>query len=230
MELNQLKYFYAVAREGGFTRAAHVLRIQQPTISKMVRQLEERLNVTLLERHRHGIQLTKAGSDVLMICEEIFARVDALEAFSEHEKTECQGLLSFGMTDAATSYVLPRILKGFLKTHPRVRPSIFAGSSNLISNEIAEGRVEFGVFFTKPDRDDFQASELAPIPFQLVIAADKARHQGLRSSFIISRDVDYPKARAFPVLEMLHRNRVKVDILITSNNLDSQKQMGASVL
>lgn len=225
MELNHLRYFYTVAREGSFTRAAKILRIQQPTISKMVKHLEEQLSVVLLERHKRGVRLTKGGADIFRICEDIFAGVDQIRAISESENTECQGVLSFGMTDSATIYVLPPILREFLKQHPKVRPSIFAGSSNLITNEILDGRVEFGVYFTRPDRDGLATFELMQIPFQLVVATSHAQSQALRSRFIISRDIDYPKARPFPVLELLTRAHIKVETFITSNNLESQKQM-----
>lgn len=222
MELNHLKYFYVVAREGSFTRASRVLRIQQPTISKIVRQLESNLNLKLFERVKRGVRVTKAGGDIYALCEGIFERVDSIQSLSHTETSECQGLLSFGMTDAATTHVLPKIMRGFLKQHPKVRPSIFAGSSNLIGSEIGEGRVEFGIFFTRPDRGDFHVSELVDVPWQLVTATKDQPHS---HSVVISRDIDYPKARPFPVLEMLNKNNVKVDILLTSNNLDFQKRM-----
>src|SRR5688572_30375323 len=135
MELNHLKYFFAVAREGSFTRASKVMRIQQPTISKMVQALEQDLNLVLLERYKKGVRLTKAGGEIFRMCEDIFSRVEAIKTLSDSEHNECQGILSFGMTDSATSYVLPKILRGFLAQHPKVRPSVFAGSSNLITNE-----------------------------------------------------------------------------------------------
>jgi LysR family nitrogen assimilation transcriptional regulator len=225
MELNHLKYFYTVAREGSFTRASKILRIQQPTISKMVQLLEQQLDTVLFERHKRGVRLTDAGAEVLAICENIFSQVEAIREFSEQQSTECQGLLSFGMTDSIVVYLLPGIINGFLKKHPKVRPSIFAGSSNLISNEIREGRAEFGVFYTRPDKVDFEISEMLNIPFSLVIATQQAKSQTVKSRLIISRDIDYPKARPFPVLEMLNRNKVKADIFVTSNNLDSQKRM-----
>ncbi len=224
MELNHLKYFYVVAREGSFTRASKILRIQQPTISKIVRQLESNLDLTLFERHKRGVRVTKAGGDIFALCEGIFERVDSIQSLSHTETTECQGPLSFGMTDAATTHVLPKIMKGFLKQHPKVRPSIFAGSSNLIGNEIGEGRVEFGIFFTRPDRGDFHVSELIDVPWQLVTAS-QAKDPAGGQSVVISRDIDYPKARPFPVLEMLNKNNVKADVLLTSNNLDFQKRM-----
>lgn len=225
MELNHLRYFFIVAREGSFTRAAKILRVQQPTISKMVQRLESQLNLVLLERHKRGVQLTKVGADVYRICEAVFSGVEQIQEISDSERTECQGLLSLGMTDSASIYLLPPLLKDFLRQNPKVRPSIFTGSYNLITNEILDGRVEFGVYFSKPEREDLRISELVQVPFQLVIAAKELRNRSLHSRFVISRDIDYPKSREFPVLEMLKRNRIKIDNMIASNNLESQKYM-----
>ena len=225
MELNHLRYFFVVAREGSFTRAAKILRVQQPTISKMVQRLESQLNLVLFERHKRGVQLTKVGADVYRICVDVFANIDEIQAVSDSERTECQGLLSMGMTDSATIYLLPPLLKVFLKLHPKVRPSIFAGSYNLITNEILDGRVEFGVYFTRPEREDLRTTELVQVPFQLVISSKELRHKSLHTQFVISRDIDYPKSREFPVLEMLKKNRIKIENMIASNNLESQKCM-----
>lgn len=225
MELNHLRYFYMVAKEGSFTRASRQLRVQQPTISKMVKALEASLGSVLLERHKSGVRLTNAGREVYRRCEDIFGRVDEIAAISARDQNECQGVLSFGLTDSATSYVLPGLLKHFLRRHPKVRPSIFAGSSNLICHEIGEGRVEFGVFFTDPDSGEFQASELVDIPWQLVIARDVARKAAVRGSLIISREIDYPKRRPFPALEMLRRAKVRMEPMVTANNLEAQKRM-----
>jgi DNA-binding transcriptional LysR family regulator len=225
LELNHLRYFFVVAREGSFTRAAKILRVQQPTISKMVQRLESQLNLVLFERHKRGVQLTKVGADVYRICVDVFANIDEIQAVSDSERTECQGLLSMGMTDSATIYLLPPLLKVFLKLHPKVRPSIFAGSYNLITNEILDGRVEFGVYFTRPEREDLRTTELVQVPFQLVISSKELRHKSLHTQFVISRDIDYPKSREFPVLEMLKKNRIKIENMIASNNLESQKCM-----
>ena len=63
------------------------------------------------------------------------------------------------------------------------------------------------------------------MPFNVVISSKHKHLARLRSQFIISRDIDYPKSRPFPVLEMLKKNRVQFEVAASSNNLDSQKQM-----
>jgi DNA-binding transcriptional LysR family regulator len=225
MELNHLKYFFMVAKEGSFTKASRQLRIQQPTVSKMVRSLEEQLGVSLMERTKTGIRLTKSGGEIYRICESIFEHVDEIQSRSSHEKAEFSGPLAFGATDSVASYLIPSILGEFLRDHAKVIPSIFSGSSNLICNEIREGKIEFGIFFTVPDQEDFQVTPLAEIPFHLVIATSHLNRKDTKKSFIISRDIDYPKSRPFPVLEMLRKNQVQVETAIACNNLDAQKEL-----
>ncbi len=225
LEVNYLKYFYVVAKEGGFTRAAKVLRIQQPAISKMVKQLEAQLGLPLFERHKNGVRMTPAGERIFGSCQLIFDQVEQIRRLSGWEKEECQGPLSFGVTDSVCSYLMPRVMREFLSAHPKVKPSLFAGASNLICEEILAGRIEFGIFFTHPGDAHFDVKELGQVPFVLVRTAGEPASKRLAGSFIISREVDYPKSRAFPVRQMLEENRVKVSVGISSNNLDAQKKM-----
>ena len=65
MELRHLRYFVGVAQELNFTRAAQILRVAQPALSRQIRQLEEEIGVILLERNRRGVRLTMAGKAFL---------------------------------------------------------------------------------------------------------------------------------------------------------------------
>src|SRR2546430_5924992 len=65
MELRHLRYFVGVAQELNFTRAAQILRIAQPALSRQIRQLEEEVGVVLLERNKRGVRLTDAGKAFL---------------------------------------------------------------------------------------------------------------------------------------------------------------------
>ncbi len=223
MELNHLKYFYAVAKHGGFTSASEQLRIQQPTISKMVRALELHLGMTLLERHKKGVRLTRAGVDVFNTCEEIFNKVDEIRTLSDQGKSECEGKLTFGVPGSVSSYWVPSVIREFLRENPKVQPSIYTGTSTLICNEIYDGRIEFGLFFDAREKNDFQVTELVEVPFKLVVATSQAKRQDGKHAFIIARKTDYTKTTPFPVLEMLQKNKIKVDAFNPSNNLESQK-------
>jgi DNA-binding transcriptional LysR family regulator len=228
MELNHLKYFYQVAQEGSFTGAAKVLRVQQPTISKMVRSVEAQLGLTLVERRKRGILLTAAGSRVFEACKDIFGRIEEIEAISDQEDAECRGPLNFGVNDCVSSHLVPPVLRGYLKDHPKVRPSIFSGNSALICREILEGRIDFGMFFATPDPRGFDIIELSPVTFHLVTAARVAGALSpgdVCKSLIVSREIDYERERRSPSLEMLRKSKIGFEALITSNTYDSQKKL-----
>lgn len=224
MELNHLKYFYVVARERGFTRAAKVLRVQQPGISKVVKQLEEDLGVVLLERLKREVRLTQAGEEIFLYCRDIFSSVEAIERLAEKNQDECQGPMRLGMSDSIASHLLPEILAKFLQKNSRVKPAIFTGTSQSICTELREGRIDFGLFFTVPE-GDYEVKELDAVSFRLVVAAKHAKDPQVLSSFIGSRSVDYPQIRSFPVVEMLKANRLPAEMQITCNNLDTHLQM-----
>ncbi len=68
MELNQLRGFYALAREHSFSKAASRLALTQPAISMQIKALEEELGEPLFERHRKGVRLTTAGEVLYDTC------------------------------------------------------------------------------------------------------------------------------------------------------------------
>src|ERR1700754_5214991 len=95
-ELGHLRHFFEVARQGGFTRAAEVLRAQQPGMSRSVRLLEERLGVTLIDRKGKRCALTGAGERVMAACARIFTDVEQISRIAEEERGALTGPLRIG--------------------------------------------------------------------------------------------------------------------------------------
>ena len=85
MDIQHLKYFVEVAKQRNFTKASQVLLVSQPSISKMVKSLEDELKVTLLDRSERQIKLTDAGVivyeqalKILQSIEDVYASVNEL--------------------------------------------------------------------------------------------------------------------------------------------------------
>ena len=76
MEIRVLRYFLTVAREGGINRAAEILHITQPTLSRQLASLEEEAGVKLFERGARKITLTNEGILLRRRAEEILSLVD----------------------------------------------------------------------------------------------------------------------------------------------------------
>src|SRR5580658_11136652 len=76
MELRHLRYFVAIGEELNFTRAAERLRIAQPPLSQQIRQLEQELGVTLLQRNSRPVRLTEAGELLLARARALLAELE----------------------------------------------------------------------------------------------------------------------------------------------------------
>ncbi|MCX6125391.1 MAG: LysR family transcriptional regulator [Proteobacteria bacterium] len=128
MELNHLKYFYFVAREGGFSRASRMLKVAQPSITKTVKTLEKSLGVQLFERNGRSVALTKDGSDLFRKCEIIFAQVESIQSKAAFGgvSSSIKSTISIGAAEPIASHLLPSILKHFLRDFPHVYPQVIA--------------------------------------------------------------------------------------------------------
>jgi len=96
MELYQLRAFAAVASAGHLTRAAERLHVSQPAVSAQIKALEEELGVRLFERTPSGMQLTRAGHDLLAHAEKVLAASEAMKRAALAIKGEIAGRLRIG--------------------------------------------------------------------------------------------------------------------------------------
>src|SRR5262245_53667729 len=104
MELRHLRYFIAVAEEGHITRAAERLRMQQPPLSRQIKEIEREVNAQLFLRKARGVELTDAGHVLLEEARAILANVDhAVETTRRTARGE-QGRISVGVTPTGPFY------------------------------------------------------------------------------------------------------------------------------
>lgn len=234
MEIAHLKYFYEVARLGGFTRAAQSLKVSQPSISKIVRQFESANDLVLLERNRGGVRLTPVGRMFFEHCERIFSEVEGLRQGMSAHRGDSIGDLDFGASDNLCNYVLPEMLRQFSLTYPRVNIRLFSGTSRDIQNEILKGDLEFGLFYTPPDHPRLVHRSLYFVEFVIVCAPEHPllKHSQLRPEiferyrYIGSRASDYRKQ--CPALLMHQRLGIKPRQFFETNNQETQKKMALS--
>jgi DNA-binding transcriptional LysR family regulator len=157
MEIRVLKYFLAVAREGNITKAADVLHITQPTLSRQLMQLEEELGTPLLIRGKRKIVLTESGMLLKRRAEEIISLSKKTELEISHQSDEVKGeiTLACGLTEATNT--MARYIKAFNTLYPDVTFKIKSGNADYIIEEIQNGLVDIG-FVLEPvnlDKLDF---------------------------------------------------------------------------
>jgi len=149
LDSERLAAFRAVARRGGFSRAAAALHKTQPAISQAVRALEEDVGEELLVRLGRGVRLTAAGAILLEHVEESFAALDRARARLAARRDLEAGELALGTSDTNACYVLPPVLEAFRKRYPGVELRLSNRPSAATEAQVLAHEVDLG-FVTLP--------------------------------------------------------------------------------
>lgn len=145
MELRVLKYFLTVAREGNITKAAEVLHITQPTLSRQLMELEEELGTILFYRGKRNITLTEAGMLFQKRAEEITGLVRKTEEEFETQKKFMGGVINIGCVESLTSKLLIDVIEDFSKEYPNLRYDLYNGFADDIKYKIDKGLIDIGL-------------------------------------------------------------------------------------
>ncbi|WP_062215313.1 LysR family transcriptional regulator [Streptomyces sp. NBRC 109706] len=145
MEFRQLRYFLAVAEEANFTRAAERVHVSQPGISAGIRQLENELGATLVDRSGRSAGLTAVGEVVFGHARSVLAAVEALRRSVDEMNGLVRGRLVVGMVTACTVTPLFDALSAFHLAHPAVEISLVEDDSAKLVEEVREGGVDLAL-------------------------------------------------------------------------------------
>jgi len=223
MVIQHLKYFYEVAKRGSFSAAAKSLRVSQPSISKMVKQLEYLEGYTFLDRGKKGVRLTPMGKVLFERCERIFGEFESLKGDLSKRKDECQGELWFGASDNVLNYLLPSKIAQFLRANPEVKVKLFGGASSHILDQVKDYRLELALFYTPVKESGIVTEKLMDVEF-IVVNKSKTSLAELSSSTCIgSLANDYKKDS--PALNILKKLDLSPKKLIECNVLEVHKRL-----
>jgi len=143
VELRHLRYFVAVASHGSFNRAADILHLTQPPLSRQVKDLEEELGVPLLVRGSNTVKLTEAGELFYEEAREVLARAD--EAVCRVRGEARSETLRVGYAPSMTAGIMSAVLEKFQSATPRVRIELADLSSREINELANEGRLDLAI-------------------------------------------------------------------------------------
>lgn len=155
MEIRVLRYFLAVVREEGINRAAEVLHITQPTLSRQLLQLEEEVGVKLFHRGARKISLTNEGILLKRRAEEILSLVDRTEQELSEQDALVEGRIVIGSGELAAVQELPEMIKSFHEKYPLVSYDIFTATADMVKEQMEKGLVDIGILLDPVDMTKF---------------------------------------------------------------------------
>ena len=149
--LAQYRIFFEVAKAGSISKAAKLLYISQPAISKSILRLEENLEIALFTRTSKGVSLTPEGQIFYEYLQNAFSAIEAGETHLAKIKQFNIGKITVGTSNTLCKYILLPYLNRFMKENPHTMVSIFTQSSDETSFLLSENKIDIGLV-AKPAR------------------------------------------------------------------------------
>lgn len=151
MELRTKRYFLAVAREENMTRAAELLHVTQPTLSKQLKILEEELGKKLFTRHSFSIQLTEEGILLRKRAEDLVKMADKITTEFLALDDVLGGDVYFGLAESYQIRHLAGAIKRFKDTYPDLHYHITSGDTEQVTEKLDKGIIDFAVLAQEPN-------------------------------------------------------------------------------
>jgi DNA-binding transcriptional LysR family regulator len=143
--LQQLRILKAVATEQNLTRAAELLYVSQPSLSKQIKTLEKNLDILLINRENNKISLTENGKVFLQYCERILALCEESCRVLIDLKNGERGNLTVGASQTIGTYLMPRVLALFSQNYPQIDLKVQVNSTRIIAKNIVNREIDIAV-------------------------------------------------------------------------------------
>ncbi len=151
MEIRVLKYFLMVAREENITKAATLLHLTQPTLSRQLMQLEKELGVKLFHRSKHSIILTEDGMLLKRRAQEIVSLSHKTIQELSHKEDVLSGEIAIGCGETKGMLFLSEQIRKFQHKYPLVQFSIYSAIADDIKERIEKGILDIGLLMEPVD-------------------------------------------------------------------------------
>lgn len=216
MEIHQLRYFVAVAEEGGFSNAAEREHVSQPSLSQQIHKLEAELNQQLFDRLPRSVVLTEAGRYLLHYARQILSSIaDARQAIAELEH-QVAGRLSVGAIPSIAVYVLPRLIRRFQQRYPKVTFELFEDTTDKLAQRLEDGSLDVALATAGDQTPTLARYSLGREPL-LMLLPEKHRLAGRKT--IKWSELASEK---FLLLHEVHSLSIQVRQLLATNNLQPE--------
>ena len=145
MELRHLRYFLAVAQELNFTRAARLLCIAQPPLSRQIQDLENELNVKLFIRKRHALTLTEEGELFRQYAIQVLDLIDRSTAEVREMKQGLQGTVELASVEGHAPRLIAGWIAAFAAENPHVQYNLWNGNADDVCARVMNGLCDIAV-------------------------------------------------------------------------------------
>ena len=158
--LKKYEYVIEIAKSGGISQAAEQLGMSQPTLSKYLKKLEGELGVELFDRSTIPLRLTPAGERFVESGRKLIDTENQLNKQLEEIKSNKNSVITVGISPSRSPYLLPKVIKEFVKREPDSRIIVKEGSTSSLASMLNDGQLDLVISLLDDDTDSFERIEL----------------------------------------------------------------------
>lgn len=186
-ELLDIRAFLAVVDHGGFNRAAEVLNLSQPALTRRIQSLEAAIGAPLLERTTRRVSLTIAGRSFAPLARRLIGDLEESLLSIAGVGGRQGGHITLACVPTAVVYFLPEAIARFASQYPRIRFRILDLSANDGLESVRNGEAEFGINLMGSSDPDLTFTPLLEDPFVLACRTD---HRLAAAETVTWRDLE----------------------------------------
>ena len=224
---NDIAYFLEIAETGNISRAAERLGITQPSLSSAVKRLEDSVATKLLIRSQKGVQLTKAGLELVAHGRSLLNQWSQIQGQVSERSTSVTGKYVIGVHPSVASYTLPNFLPELMKQHPDLNIQLVHDLSRKITESVISHSVDFGIVVNPIKHPDLVIRRLChdEVGFWVLAAVKK------KKTFIINQQpliFDPSLTQSQDLLAKISKQGVSFQRQIHSSNLSVVRDLVAA--
>ncbi len=214
--IRQLEAFHAVLQTGSATRAAELLRISQPSVSKLLQELEAETGVRLFERVRKRLFPTPEARRLAQEVDDLFRKLSRIEHVANEMRAKGVGQLRIASLPALGFGLIPRVLARFRHDQPELRAVLSLAPSQRVVEMVASGEVDIGFAYPVPGKPTtLERHTLAVLPAVVVLPPG---HRLARQKELRPEDLE---DETLVSLGREDRSRDNMDMLFDKTRLDA---------
>jgi LysR family transcriptional regulator, nitrogen assimilation regulatory protein len=168
MDLKQLRAFVTVADTGNVTRAAALLNLVQPAVTRQLRLLEDDLGVDLFQRERHGMVLTAAGKSLLVHAHRVLLELERARAEIIASDAQVAGLVTVGLLPSTCEMIASPLVRAVADTYSGIRVRLAMGYAGDLQHWLEAGDIDVALLYGVEREPHIQSTSLVEEPLWVV--------------------------------------------------------------
>ena len=224
------KVFISVAENLSFSKAGRELLVSQPAITKHIKELESRLDVSLFERKNNRVHLTQAGKITYTILKKIEKEYRILEQEINHINSSHRGEIIIGASSTIAQYVIPKAMASFHKKHPNIALHLKSGNSEEMEKQLLNDDIDLALVENLSSHADIKYQDFLDDELIIVTAQSSlyAKHKTISVNDLTNTPIvlrERGSGTLEVIKEALQRKEINLDELNTLIHLGSTESI-----